>query len=229
MKKRILLIGNDDGLPGVKVDLKNYRSYFKSNIGGAWEENEIIEKLNPKKDDLIRLLEILKDQSLDYLITVYSGHGGQKRSTVLELNPDGELFSETSFEKIAKRQLTILDCCRAYITPITDDIFESRRIEKAFSAYDLRKKFEDRILQALPQEIKLYACKEGEYSYDSSEGGIYSVSLLTKAIQDKSEYIGVGVTHEKAAEITTIKHSDQHPDMVIPRLLSSQLLILGVN
>ena len=41
MKRFALLFGNTDGLNGVKIDLKRFRSFLESDIGGAWEREEI--------------------------------------------------------------------------------------------------------------------------------------------------------------------------------------------
>jgi hypothetical protein len=229
MKKKILLIGNNDGLPGVKIDLANYKKYFKSNTGGQWNDDEIIELLNPKKDDLISLIDDLKKQNLDYAIVVFSGHGGMKRKTVLELNPDGELFSESRFENISKRQVTILDCCRAYMQNISESLNEVRLV-KSFSAYaGTRARFEKRISESLSQQIKIYSCAEGEYSHDTPKGGAYSKNLIETAYSDDSEFIYFGRTHVVAAEKTTTEFKDQHPEIIQPKLLTTQQIILGIN
>lgn len=229
MKKKILLVGNTDGLPGVKVDLANYKKYFKSNTGGQWNDNEIIEKFDPKKDELIKLIDTLKAENLDYAIVIFSGHGGQKRETVLELNSDGEQFAESRFENISKKQVTILDCCRAYSQMITESINEVR-LSKSFSAFvGTRQRFEKRISEALPQQIKMYSCAIGEYSHDTPKGGAYSKNLIETAYLDDSEFIYFGRTHEKAAEKTTKEFKEQNPEIIQPRLLSSQQLIFGIN
>ena len=46
MKKKILMIGNTDGLPGVPVDVFSYHSFFANPIGGHWccEEIDILQK-----------------------------------------------------------------------------------------------------------------------------------------------------------------------------------------
>ena len=176
MDKRVLLIGNDDGLPGVKVDLKNFRTYFQSDKGGNWFDHEIIERLNPSKDSMIVELENLKRANLDYLIIIFSGHGGQKRDTILELNADGELFSESRFHGICRRQLQIFDCCRSYMEPISESI-ELREFNKAYSHTNNRIKYENRIRQAAHQEIRLYACAIGEVANDTTAGGAYIKEL----------------------------------------------------
>ena len=228
MKKKLLLIGNNDGLPGVKIDISNYKKYFKSLTGGQWNDTEIIERLNPKKDELISLIAFLKALNLDYLIVVFSGHGGMKRETVLELNPEGEIFSELRFENIAKRQVTILDCCRAKFQTITESIHEVKMF-KAGGVIGTRERFERKISESLPQQIKLYSCAEGEYSHDTPKGGAYSKNLIEAAINDNSEFIYFGRTHVTASEKTTKEFNDQHPEIKQPKLLTTQQLIFGIN
>lgn len=230
MNKRILLIGNDDGLPGVKVDLRNYKTFFKSNKGGEWYDSEIIEKINPSKDDLISKIDDLKRLNLDFVIVVFSGHGGMKRETVFELNPEGELFAESRLHNIAPKQITITDCCRAQMEDVSESL-KLRNIVKSFSAYQgTRERYERRINSASPQAVKLYSCAENEVSHDTPKGGAYSKYLLESAIDNNAdEYILIGRTHTIAAEKTTKDFPDQHPEIIIPRLLTTQELIMGIN
>ena len=228
MNKKILLIGNDGGLPGVKVDLENYKNYFKSNRGGKWYDSEFLKKINPRKDSLIASLDELKTEDLDYLIVIFSGHGGQKRETVLELNQASECLSETRFHGIAKRQLTILDCCRAYSEAVEESLSDML-LRSARDGDNIRQRFEQRILSASEQQVKLYACSVGEFAYDTPEGGAYSKNLIKAAVQDNSDFIYVGQTHVSAAEETTREFDGQHPEAIQPRLLSTQQLIFGIK
>lgn len=228
MKKKILLIGNNDGLPGVKIDLENYKKYFKSFTGGQWIDSEIIEKLNPKRDELIALIDNLKSQNLDYIIVIFSGHGGMKRETLLELNSDGEIFAESRFENISRRQVTILDCCRAYPQSVTESVHEVRMF-KAGGVVGTRERFENRILKSLPQQIKMYSCAPGEYSHDTPKGGAYSKNLIEAAFADDEEFIYFGRTHVIASEKTNKEFKDQHPEIIQPKLLSTQQLIFGIK
>ena len=229
MKKKVLLIGNNDGLPGVKIDLANYKKYFKSNTGGQWQDSEIAEMLNPKKQELIKHIEDLKLQQLDYAIVIFSGHGGMERETILELNPDNELIKESAFENISKRQVTIFDCCRSYPQYLSESITEMR-MTKSFSAYyGIRERFEKRILESSSQAIKIYSCAQGECAHDTPKGGVYSKNLIESAYSDDSEFIYFGRTHVTAADKTTEEYIDQNPEIIQPRLLTSQQLILGIN
>ncbi|WP_300686229.1 caspase family protein [Chryseobacterium sp.] len=228
MKKKILLIGNTDGLPGVKIDVQNYKAYFKSNIGGNWHNDEIIEKIDAKKTDIISTLENLKNNKLDYLIIIFSGHGGMQRSTLLAINPEEEVISELELNNICDKQVTILDCCRVYPQNISESI-QNNTLTKSFSVSGTRAKFEHRILQASPQQIKIYSCAPGESSYDTPEGGAYTKHLLETAYSDTSEFIYFGRTHEIAAKKTTSSFASQNPEIIQPRLLSASQLIFGIN
>jgi hypothetical protein len=227
MQKRILIIGNSSGLPGVKVDVQNYKVFFKSAYGGNWYESEIIEKLNPTKDDILSELNSLKNMNLDYLIVVFSGHGGQARDTVLELNDKPEYLSEERFSGLAVRQLLIYDCCRTFSASLLESI-KNRLEQKAYSSTSTKERYERRILQAVPQTVSLYACAIGETAHDTSSGGAYSKALIDGAI-GTAEFTAVGVAHMRAAEQTTREFPDQHPDAVLPRCLSTETLILGIK
>lgn len=228
MEKRILIIGNTDGLPGVKIDVENYKTFFKSSYGGDWYSSEIIEKVNSSKSEIKTTLENIKSKSLDYLIIIFSGHGGQERETVLEINSSGETINESEFKNLADRQLNIFDCCRAYPETITKGIINEMET-RTFSFTNTRARFEKRIMEANRQQVNLYACAIGEYAHDTSKGGAYSKNLLAVSTIISGDYKLVGTAHEEASVLTTREFPDQHPDADLLRLLSSQQLIIGIK
>ncbi len=232
MKKRILLIGNNNGLTGVNIDMKNYYQFFRSPIGGSWEDYEIDKKLNPRKIELQSEIEILKKLDLDYLIVVFSGHGGQIRETVLELNSSSETINDSEIQNIAKRQLNIYDSCRSY----PEDLSESATFSALLKSMDYqntRVRYEARIMQAIHQQASLYSCSIGEGSWDSSEGGIYSVQLIKAAKNITNEFKSVGAAHveaaEKTLEVSKTKPKLQHPDATLLRCMSYNELIISIN
>jgi hypothetical protein len=233
MKKKVLLIGNNNGLPGVNVDIRNYGDFFKSLNGGAWFDGEINTMTQPSLSVLRSKIALLKLEQLDYLIVVFSGHGGQtRRGTVVELNANGETILEQELQNIAKRQLNIFDCCRAFPQPI--DEFRKGGTFSALSASAddmayIRAKYEKRIMQAVPQQCLLYACGIGETAFDTSEGGVYSKNLLSVGRTNSSEYITVGVAHSEAKALTEKLYPKQHPDAILPRHLTDQSLIFGLS
>lgn len=228
MNKRILIIGNNEGLPGVKVDIENYKRFFKSSYGGDWYDSEIIEKLNTSKSDLTTLLTRLKAESLNYLIIIFSGHGGQERETVLELNSTGECISESELKNLAYRQLTIFDCCRCYSQSLMESVTNEMKV-KLFAVRNTREKYETRIMEAIHQQASLYACSIGEYANDTAKGGAYSKNLINSSISDANEFTLVGTAHETASTLTRMEFRNQNPEAVLPRCLSSQQLIIGIK
>lgn len=233
MKKRILLIGNNNGLEGVNVDFQNYSRFFQSKVGGEWHSTEIISMMNPSRFALMSKINELKAMALDYLIVVFSGHGGQERETVLELNNTEETVSESELKYISSRQLNIYDCCRSY-----PSIAEaSERSMKMFDSggqieRSTRAIYENRIQNSIQQQICLYACSIGETAEDTSKGGVYSSNLLEVAISIKStseSYYLVGTTHSGAKSRVKAKAYKQNPDATLPRCLSSQQLIFSIN
>jgi len=233
MKKRILLIGNNEGLEGVNVDFHNYSRFFKSKAGGEWYDHEIIPMMNPSKISLVNQITILKSERLDYLIVIFSGHGGQERETVLELNRRSETIEESALKDLCTRQLNIYDCCRSYpsigaATEKMTRLFESGGAILAST----RDRYESRIMNSIPQQICLYACSIGETAADTKDGGIYSTSLLESAaaiMNSTDNYYYVANSHVDAKRIVKAKGFKQNPDAILPRCLSSQQLIFSIN
>jgi hypothetical protein len=229
MKKRILLIGNNDGLPGVQKDFVNYKSFFMDEIGGNWHHDEIISKMNPKKTDLKKELQNLKNSSLDFLVVIFSGHGGQKRETVLEINDNDEQIYESELNNIATRQITIFDCCRVYPLLEFTERYDRVLRKSASITTNIRELYERRIMQAIPQQLSLYACSIGESASDTNDGGVYSKNLLKGARLIQSDYMTVGKAHEIATNLTKQETIAQNPDSKLIRCLSSQELIFSIN
>lgn len=229
MYKKILLIGNNNGLPGVQKDFLNYQSFFMSEVGGNWYENEIISKMNPKKGDLEVEIKRLKNSYLDFIIVIFSGHAGQERETILEINENNETVFESELKNIATRQITIYDCCRAYSRTEFSENYDRLLYKAAHVSSEIRKLYEKRIMEAIPQQISLYACSIGETANDTSEGGVYSKNLLKAAGSINTNYMTVGKTHEIAKDLTKKEEPNQNPDAILPRCLSTQELILSID
>lgn len=229
MKKRILFIGNNDGLPGVNKDFINYISFFKSDVGGAWDHLEIVSQMQPSLKELKSKISELKDLNLDFAIVIYSGHGGQKRETVLEINANNEKISESELKNIANRQVTIYDCCRTYPILEFSEMYDQRIIKSASVDSRVRQRYEARLMQAIPQQISLYSCSIGETSEDTSEGGLYSKNLILSAKNLTTEFMSVGRAHQLAKDLTTSKRKEQNPDASLIRCNSEQELIMSIN
>lgn len=238
MKRKAILIGNTSGLNGVKIDLNNLSSFLKSNKGGAWKDNEIELIVDEKKHVLLEKIDSFKRQSFDYATVIFSGHGGQERETVLELNASGEKIEETLLRKIAPRQLNIYDCCRAYSSTLAKSLgLESASFSEAVldSVDMIRQRYNDRIMQSIEQQALLFSCKIGQVSYDTPAGGVYALNLLKSAmrLRDDEKFKLVGIAHQEAVEPTLENSKNeprvQQPESILPKCLSEQQLIISIN
>ena len=157
---------------------------------------------------------------------------------MLEINASNECIEESRLQFISQRQINIYDCCRCVSEPLVErKLFEQK--SKFFSQKDesLKEKYNQRIMQAIPQQISLYSCAIGEGSNDTAKGGLYTIALLNSAasFSSSTEYKLVGNTHSEAAEATTNstrqypRDRQQHPEAVLPRCLSAQQLIFSIN
>lgn len=230
MKRKALLIGNSNGLAGVKLDISNMTRFLTSDRGGAWNSSEIVVLMNPTKIELVREIRDIKGAGPDFSVVLFSGHGGYRKQTILELNKDGETVEESLLLNIASRQITILDCCREVSQTVTK-AFDSVSLEAFRESYNpVRERYNQRIMQAIPQQVQLYGCSVGQGSYDTSNGAVYLNNFLAaaKVIDTSSSYKTVGMAHAEAAELT-MKQKDQTPDAVLPKCLTSQQLVISIK
>lgn len=221
MTRFAFLFGNTDGLKGVKKDIVDVESFLRSNTGGAWEQNEIVTAEDLPSSKVIEICNLIRRKHLDYVIVYFSGHGDMERSTNLCINPQEEIVSETAFSGLAQRQLMILDCCRVFPQVVTN----TKRATFAESVESIqeqrtlcRRRYEDLIMAASPQEVNLYACQPGKCAYDSRRGGFYTQKLLSNAIEmSRDDDVYVKVVHEKASVDvfwnTALKDELQEPDI----------------
>jgi hypothetical protein len=247
MKRIALLIANTNGLGGTKADVGKFSRFLRSLQGGAWNESEIIFCSDPSRDDLLNGLKIMRESAPDYVVVMFSGHGGYRDETILEINPDEEIINVSNLLDIASRQLSIFDCCRVMEKSILQKNLSSESMQMFSSrntvAWDIvRKNYETRILQAIPQQAVLFACSVGECSYDSKDGAIYIDKLIEVAKRaSENNFMTVGLVHQQAAKLTTAETSatpitrtrdykgPQYPEAYLPKCLSSQQLVISIN
>lgn len=231
MKRKALLIGNSNGLAGVKLDINNMSSFLTSDIGGAWDLSEIVVLMNPTKIELAVMIKKIKDDCPDFAVVLFSGHGGFRKQTILELNKNGETVEESLLLNIASRQITILDCCRSLVQEVRKAALESTMFSSINNSYNpIRNRYNQRIMQAIPQQVQLYGCGIGQASYDTPKGAVYLNNLLAAAqtIDASSPSKTVGMAHTEAAEIT-MRQNDQKPEAVLPKCLTTQQLIISIK
>jgi hypothetical protein len=237
MKRKALLIGNTSGLNGIKVDLENYAKFLKSLTGGAWNSAEIELTINPTRFGLLQTIKKIKNDQNDYVVVFFSGHGAQVREVLLEINSDPEYIVESELQNLASRQLNIYDCCRGIIQ-VTTESFAMDSLTANFSdsiRTSIRDKYNQRILQAIPQQSSLYSCSPGQSSYDTAKGAIYATNLIKCANTLESDYKIVSIAHTEAAALTIAATQEkpiserQTPEAILPKCISLQQLIISIN
>ena len=186
MKRYAFLLGNTDGLEGVKKDMIRFKSFLQSGVGGAWEQNEICCRCNLNYDEVTSIVETIRNKCCNYVIVYFSGHGEMKRSTKLCLNASGEVLDEEEIFGLASRQLSIYDCCR--VSPGIDKTAMNFTLNESVESYLTRRnmyrnRFDSLIEEASEQNIRLYACMPGRYANETNDGGLYTQHLLDVAKQ----------------------------------------------
>ncbi len=235
MKRSALLICNNDA-SGATHDIDKWEKFLVSGEGGAWERAEIQKCVNPSLAELRSALYRIKGDGNDFVIVAFAGHGEWKRSTVLEINPAGESISETAFNNLASREIVCLDCCRG-VSRLSESATEAQlRMFSANQRSYLRQAYDNRMMQALPQIVKLYACQVGESAYGDNSGGFYTNHLLDKAtdLLPNTDFQTVVRAHNLAAPLTTqetlIKEGEQqHPDIAQARCTMQNQLIISIS
>ncbi len=233
------MIGNTAGLGGVTADMNAWRSFLRSETGGCWYNHEIVTKTNMSCSDLRTLLKVTKEEHNDFVIVVFSGHGGIRREQVLYPNSSNEAIMEYELKGLAPRQITELDCCRVYETALEcrRSLFSEGGVitDGMNRSAIIREQYERRIMQACEQQVTLYACSIGESAYDNGQYGYFTHELLAVAqVMDGYKYKPISDIMPDATARTTYKvrlyvGAEQHPTVSKPRCHSSQDLILSIN
>jgi len=228
VKRKAFLIANNGDLKGTILDVELVRSFLTSPRGGHWRQDEIDYLINPSKDDLIVKLAMAKVDNYDFVIVHFSGHGGQAvNSLILEINPKEETISSSILFNLAKRQVSIFDCCRVGDTPA----LESLAFDSVTEAYkDTRATYDRMIMNAAEQQLKLYGCASNEVSSEDEDGGYYTQALFRTAMSSSEPFLTFNKAHETAAALVRRRSNlTQNPEIVSGRHLSSQNLVMAVS
>lgn len=197
MKRRLILIANT-GTPsnpalGADKDIKDYKDFFISDCGGAWDDNEeiiVFHSDDPEplsKDKLCQSILSDKKNGCEYFLIVFCGHGGT--------DIDGDTFFELSENNICKlselksllhdkKFMLIADSCRSVVR-----LHEGGRISKrkTFTKVDrsyrelCREYYNHVITKASAGAYTIgYSAAWDETAQDlgRNQGGLFSQTLL---------------------------------------------------
>lgn len=238
MKRKAIIIGNSRDLNATPQDMLRFTKFLMSLQGGAWEKEEIVECKDKSADEILKVIDDIKAEDNDYVIVYFTGHGGVQGDTILEVNPALELLKENSFFGLAPRQLNILDCCRCTITTTLSIYGSSRSISSMQRALrdEVRKEYDEIVMNAAPQLVRMYSCREGESSWPSKNGSYYTNNLIgcAKDLLNTNSVVRVYQCHEAAAvrtaaDVQNDLHRDQHPDIIPTKCLAQAELPICFN
>lgn len=210
MRRRALIIYCDDTssgeLPGPQFDNENYRNFLTSNLGGKWDDREILSLQNPTSSRIKQAIDGFLDGA-DYTFTIFTGHGfintDENHRQYIEVL-DGDI-SILSLKTTAKRQALIVDACRGFLSPSESILKSFSEMFESFSGdqYSTRELFDRAVMRAEEGWTILFAASRNQSALDTANGAAYLLSLL-KIAESWSEFdkrtsiIDLKVTHGRA-------------------------------
>lgn len=216
MIRRAILIsdngGVDNDISATKEDVKNYRDFLMSSIGGALENSEIEPYHNPDYNTIKKL----SNYEYDYTITMVSSHGGVKKENgKLYLYLNNIWYDCVYFVNKSKRQLMIFDCCRK---EEEGDLIKQFSLEAIFSVCSnlYREKYNKYIETCGEGIIILYSCKIRQASQLDEELGSFFINSLISAAKDKIKTKDI-VTVKETLELSK-EYIKQYPTNQIPEI-----------
>ena len=236
MRKKILMIGNTDDLPGVPIDISNYYDFFISPTGGSWHDEEIDILINSTQHELLETIADIQEADYDYVIVYFSGHGEETSDgTILYINGQSETILLHNLTDLSERQLLIINCCRSHHRIPEGINIDSTAL--SLSHDSTRQAYEELIQFSAPQQVILFSCDDDESTWATQEGGFYSRYLLD-AIEialanPRLRFVSVGRAHYKAVSLMRqddfLSEQQQHPTMLQSPCSVHRRLPLAVN
>ncbi len=212
------VVGESD-LPGARVDQKNWINFLKSELGGAWEDSEIIPLTKPLSSVLEKHLEDHKDK---YCFVAFSGHGCDGS---IVLNDSFKSFPISRLKPRGEKGSMVVDSCRG-VEAATQYSFAAKQllVEGAergrsviansrqgeitkFAAKEgkLPKRFDHSVrwrralLDSKVGIVEMLACSKGEAAGENPKAGGFYTSLLLQSADLWQQAGGVGEIHSTRA------------------------------
>jgi len=232
MKRKALLIeaGKAKGqnpLTGPERDVIRLKKWLESNIGGAWNEDEIIELHNPSP--LQVRSAISNCGSSDFSFVSFSGHGcieedqyGRQAQKIVVGSGEDMIWDELKPSSL--KNILICDACRV-VEKIVVNMSESvkaaqkyeRRAAEQYTRAQYRDAFDRAISNANPGTFFMYGCSPNQYSYeDPLNGGYFTISLIEAAAnwwenQNNSSVLYVDSAFDRAKRLVASRKPTQVP------------------
>lgn len=229
-------------LPGTAMDVKNWRNYLMSPLGGTWIDNDEIRCFyEPNLGTIRSFLHTYKD---DYVLMLFSGHGGEEstgrggvRERIVCLNGN-ELSVPARDICPVNFGTAIFDCCRTF----DEDMVAMEKfglannrataLDESQMSYfatlrsrNLRNAFQGALECAPRGVVQMCACDSNQAAQERHDrninGGVYS-TLLLKAAQQWRRTTSVNsvcytdMAHRFAADVIHRYAAKQTPQYLSP-------------
>lgn len=236
-RKALLIVASGGNLGGVKLDVNGYKRYLMSDMGGAWDENEIKILYNQSRDTILTWVALTKEEKNDFVFSVFTGHGAYsiKHDERFVCDNDDKNIFESELLGLSAKQVLILDSCAHDYT--FEEFTETSETKAMLNNASVsirqyyRKKYDEEISKCPPQNIKLYSCSRNQSSQDEEErGGLYSYNLLKVLKESNKIRLDFITAHQKAKEIVhSISFGTQTPVAAYPKLPAHQILPASIK
>ncbi len=206
-------------------DIGLVKTYLMSQIGGAFEEDEIIclSTDQIQKEGLIALIK-----EVDYSFIYYTGHAGfnNRQIEIPLLNDSSILESELIMEN--KKQWLFFDCCRTEREPILSPNFN---FERLINIYKKGGQIEKNLWLEKMSMLKdfffvYYTAIAGSFAFTNNDGG-YGTQLffleMSNLIQSKKVQ-SIKMMVNQVNEINLLEEGVQQAKHIcVPSMLEDQL------
>ncbi len=235
MKRSAILIGSPgktDFLRGVKRDLEGYKNLLCSQVGGEWYDSEIVELYDQSKETIKATLSRIQSDNPDMLFVLFTGHGNYSeiKSSRRLYTDDENFIYGTDLFNLCSKQITVIDTCAGYED---EPLFESTKsasigLENFSIRLNYRELYDEQIAQCPNQQIKLFACDTGEFSGDTSKGGLYSYNLV-KTVSNASSTMTAIEAHEQARQVVKVRSKGKQNPQYETSIRHGQKLPIAVQ
>lgn len=243
MNRKLVILGNTGPkghyVDSVNYDITNYKDYFASGNGGAWDEyyEMYVPEVNTVTwNDLDRYMKLCEHREhVDLWVIVFTGHGwADENTTYLEPKPNTAPQEDIPVSWIKQmtrnsRCLLIADSCRD-VLPLNEGVEAEVRCFSADESddyKDLCRRLYDRTLIGVPvgSFCAGYAClyKQTAGNILGDKGGLYTDSLLRaasneikgiKATNERNTVVSFSYIHTLAKrEVLRLSNNEQEPEL----------------
>jgi hypothetical protein len=186
MIRRALLLAasrENNPIPDVYSDLAAVSNFLRSNIGGAWDVNEIFQGLGSTRDQILSAIRAANDG--DYCLAFFAGRGelvkmGRPWREMRMVLSSGEAITERELNSGSARCTLILDCSRRTVGQNKETLlFETPGVpDRVEVSSEYRNYYEECLRAAEGGLVRIYATEAGSVSTDA---GSFTQQLLREA------------------------------------------------